>query len=51
MEIMEQKCLQSKSIRGKSVKNAPTAPNPRHERSYGPEGQEFESLTACQKQA
>ena len=51
METTEQICLKSKFIRVKSVINVPIAPKSRPDRSYGPEGQEFESLTACQKQA
>ena len=51
MDTVEQRCLKSKSIRAKSDINVATAPDPCHDRSYGPEGQEFESLTACQKQA
>ena len=45
---MEQRYRKSNSIRGKSAENVPTESNPRDDRSYGPEGQEFESLTACQ---
>ena len=50
-ETVGKRCLKSKSTRANTSRNALTAPNLPPYTNYGPEGQGFESLRACQKQA